>query len=124
VARTRGLSEAEIQARWDRVVELTFRGVSAAEIAHQLGITERTVFRIRRQRMVARCTPLRFTDDEIASAEQMLADGASIAEVARSLGRSPNTVNKRFRGRGWSKVQCAEFGALRWKALRLLGPEI
>jgi DNA-binding CsgD family transcriptional regulator len=124
VARTSGTSREQVAAREARVVELTFRGLSAADIAHQLGITERTVFRIRRRRMVARCTPLRFTDDEIATAEQMLADGASIAEVARSLGRRPATVNKRFRGRGWSKVQCAEFGALRWKALRLLGPDI
>lgn len=122
--RTKGMTDEQRTARDDRVVELTRRGVPVAEIAHQLGMAPRSVFRIRHQRCLAKPPPRRFTADEIATVETMLADGASLHEIARTLGRDPKTVNKRFRGRGWSKIQAAEFGALRWKALQLLGPEI
>lgn len=110
--RTTGLTEVEIQERWDRVVALTLRGVSAPDIAHQLGITERSVMRIRKNRMVAKPSPKRFTAEELATIEKMLDDGCSIAEAARTVGRIPQVVGKRFRGRGWTLAQASEWGAL------------
>jgi transposase-like protein len=111
VGRTKGLTNAEIEERWQRIVELSLRAVPAAEIAHQLGISERSVFRIRRQRLGPRTPRRGFTDEEVELVEAMLVDGASIAEIARTIGRCPATVRKRWPGRSWDKIACAEFGA-------------
>jgi DNA-binding NarL/FixJ family response regulator len=116
--RTKGLTNAEIEQRWRRIVELTLRGVPAHLIAEQLGISERSVFRIRRQRLGPRAPRRDFTDDEIAYVEAMLTDGASIAEIARTIGRCPATVNKRWPHRGWDKTACAEFAAFMHRIYR------
>jgi IS30 family transposase len=69
------------------------------------------VHRIRaRYGLSARVRPsTRYTDDEIARVESMLADGCSLAEVARTLGRNRQSVWRKFRGRGWTREQCAEW---------------
>lgn len=111
--RRHGDDARTIKARWDRVADLTRRGVPADDIAHQLGMHIRTVYRIRGKYGLNRVgAPRPFTDAELTTAQTMLDDGASIAEVARTLGRCPKSVWRKFPGRGWDATLCAEFGAL------------
>ncbi len=44
--------------------------------------------------------------------EQLLSEGASYREVARTTGRSSNTVARLFPFRGWSQSQGGKFGCL------------
>lgn len=95
-----------------RIVHLTRDGWSAAEIARELKITSRTVERTRVKMGVAQPPVRRLTADEVARIEVMLADGASIADVARSVGRSIDYLQRRFRGRGWTRSQAGQFAVL------------
>ncbi|MCU1418526.1 MAG: hypothetical protein JWP32_2700, partial [Schumannella sp.] len=48
----------------------------------------------------------------IARAETMLADGASVAEIERTLGRRPGALTRRFAGRGWSHAECGKYAMM------------
>lgn len=117
--RASSVTLEEMRDRWNRVAELSRRGVSAALIAEQLGITHRSVNRIK-ARQTGVETSRRFTAEEIARVEDMLSDGCSLSEIARTIGRSPGSVRKRWRGQGWTKSAGGELGALRYKALQQL----
>ncbi len=54
----------------------------------------------------------RVTPTERAHMEQLLSEGASYREVARTTGRSSNTVARLFPFRGWSQSQGGKFGCL------------
>lgn len=92
-----------------RVVALTRMGFSAADIAIATGMCTRTVSRIRVACGVSRTPTVPFTRDEMQTAMAMLDDGASIAEVARTLGRSKSGVGRAFPGRQWSRAQVNEY---------------
>jgi IS30 family transposase len=93
----------------DRVADLTCQGWSADQIAREVGIHPRTVTRVRRRTGVGGPVYPHYSDEELRIAEQMLADGASIADTARTLGREPTTLWKRYKGRGWSSEKTAEY---------------
>jgi len=97
---------------WDLVVELALQGCSTTVIADKLGISERQVQRIRVERHANATprTPL-LTDEDVARAGQMLDDGASYAEVQRTLGHTFETIARRFPGRGWTKAQIGEYNS-------------
>lgn len=58
--------------------------------------------------------------DLLRRATAMLDDGASQAEVIRSLeGASRRWVEKHFRGRGWTFKQAGEF-----RAMQMWGPQV
>lgn len=99
------LPPEEAAARDARIAELTLAGYSAAEIATQIGITARTVVRARSRTGASRpCNHNNYmTPAEMARAEALLDDGASLSEVARTLGRSTVTLSKWFPGRGWPR---------------------
>lgn len=107
------------EQRRDRIAELTRQGLTTREIAEIVGIHPRNVTMARKVRGLSQQqTP--FTDAEKAQADAMLADGASIVEVARTLNRSSHTIHRYFPGRGWSRAQMTEnIGMLR-KGCRLL----
>lgn len=106
VRREHGIASLEVRLHdWDKVVRMTLEGRSAPDIAAILGCTTRTVQRIRRKSGVARPAVAPMTEHEVARAEAMLADGASLSEVARTLGRGG--LHKRFKGRGWSSADGA-----------------
>lgn len=96
-----------------QVVTLTVAGYTAPRIASFLGVCVRTVQRIRIQEGVAQPPPVPFTEDEKRRAGQLLDDGASYEETARTIGRSVRPLRKHFPGRGWTREQCTEFGSLR-----------
>lgn len=105
------------RARLDRAVELTKSGWSAEQIAAELDVSPRAVHRYRTQAGITTPRPPELTVEQIATAERMLTDGASLLETARTLGCSIDRLYRRFKGRGWSKAQVAEHRT----AVRLLG---
>lgn len=85
----------------ERVRQLTSVGRSAADIAAALRISERTVVRYRRRVGIAKPVVEHMTVEQLARAEQLLDDGCSAAETARSVGVAPSTIRRRFPGRAW-----------------------
>lgn len=79
---------------WRRrqVVALTRQGRTAREIANAIGITPRSVVRHRAAAGISKPGPREFTARETLRAIELLEDGASYAEVARTLGRGPKAV--------------------------------
>lgn len=106
--------------RGERVKDMTLQGCTAADIAAAMQISERTVVRIRRRVGVARPAYPALTTGEIDTARLLLEDGASLAEAARTIGRSSDALAARFSGFGWTAQQCGAFtAALRyWRAER------
>jgi len=101
------------------VAKLTRQGWSAQQIADELNVTTRTVVRSRKRSGILGSPPQWMTDEELAIAERMLDDGASLTEVARTLDRHPTSIWKRFRGRGWTPAQTGQHNALRHLEARL-----
>lgn len=105
-----------------RILELNRAGWSDERIAVQLGICSRTVLRARHRNGI-RFEPKVLTAEELRRAEQMLDDGASYGELARTLGFTPAAFQRRFPGRSqWTRGgagrQLAEWNA----RLASLGP--
>lgn len=96
-----------------RVVDLSLQGLSVAEVARLTGFHRRTIERARARAGIAGPTPQSMDGQQIARAVQMLADGASYNEVARTLNVSVDQVRRRFPGRGWTKQQLGEYVAAR-----------
>ena len=105
--------------RDELIARLTREGHKTRDIAHRLGITERTVSRSRIRSGCAKPAQIPMSEDEISRAKQMLDDGASYAEVARTLGRYVTTFYKKFPGQGWSLEDTAAYNALRQREMKL-----
>lgn len=54
----------------------------------------------------------KLTEDEERRAAQLLDDGASMRETARTIGRSASVICRHFPGRGWTIAQVAEHASL------------
>lgn len=90
----------EMIERQLRIVELTRMGRSLVDIADIVGVSTRTVVRVRDAYNIRnRQSPQRFTSEEVEIAERLLEDGASFGEVARTLRRPQSTIFHRFKGR-------------------------
>ena len=103
--------EALLERR-QRVATMTRQGLSATEIATALRVTPRTVVRDRQATGCAKpcnAREKRLRSDELQRAEQLLNDGCSYADVARTLGRSPQAIRYHFPGRGWTFIQCGQY---------------
>ena len=97
----------------ERVAELTRQGLSAPVIAEMLGVSTRTVQRARQRAGVSQPASNPFSDDEKRRAQAMLDDGASMGEVARTLGRSRTPLLRCFgEYPRWTPAQIAEAAAL------------
>lgn len=98
------------------VVRLRRAGVSRETIAAHLGVSVRTVERdLRAAGVVAPHRPWTAADD--SRARELIADGCSLAEVARTLGRPRTVIRRHFPGRGWTQAQISEhLAALRMTA--------
>lgn len=91
------------------IIWLTKRGWSIPRIANHLGISERTVQRTRAKAGLCRPPNTPITVEQIARAGNLLDDGASYSEVARTIGCCWETVAKYWPGRSWSQRQVLEF---------------
>lgn len=99
------------ETRIDEVRRLTRAGLTAQQIADRVGCSKRQVGRDRRTLGIA--PPWQqLTDEQVQRAEELLDDGASNLEVARTIGCDERTIRRRFPGRGWTKQQAAEHSAL------------
>lgn len=92
--------------------------MSAVEIAVRLGCTERTVQRCRAGSGVAEPPPMPYGPEIRKQALDMLRDGCSYREVARTLGCSRRTVCKWWPGYAWSSAQVAAHAAVMRRARR------
>lgn len=100
---------------WRRrqVVTLTKQGWTANEIANAIGITQRSVVRHRTKAGISQPGPREFTGREVLRAIELLEDGASYCEVARTLGRDYKVVKKNVPGYPlWDKRKAAEAASL------------
>ena len=83
------------------ILRMTARRVSLAETAARFGCSERQVSVIRSQHGVARPARRPITTEELTRAEELLKDGCSYSEVARTLDRSTGVLRKHLPGYGW-----------------------
>lgn len=112
---------AAAQERREAVERMTREGATAARIAAALGTSEQVVARDRRTLGIA-TGPLvvKFTEAEYRAAKLLLDDGASYCEVARTLGRYPQTVERHLPGyRKRTRAESAQAAALGRELARL-----
>lgn len=98
--------------RRDRAIHLTAEGWTAQQIADNLGVTQRTVYRYRQTAGISQPKPPALSSGERDFARRLLLDGCSYNEVARTLGRSMDCVLRNFPGFGWDRRQINEFMAI------------
>jgi hypothetical protein len=111
-------TRAEIAERRERVAVLLRAGRSVRQVAEETGLSIQSVYGIRSAFREPDYRRRLYTPEEVARIEEMLADGASIAEIARTVGRGRKALWKRFRGRGWTREQVAEWHRLDHGILR------
>lgn len=99
------LSREAVAERRERVRQLSLSGHTAPQIAAELGITRFSVIRHRKALGIARTPAPRLTADQESRASALIEDGASIAEVARTIGCSHWAVKQRFPDAAWSHQQ-------------------
>ena len=107
------MDQADRAVRDERIVTMTREGLSASQIGAALGCTARTVTRVRARLdclVHEKARPL--TDAQLEAADQLLSDGCSIAEAARTVGASEMGLHRRFPGRAWNRAQISEYNAL------------
>jgi IS30 family transposase len=109
-----------IAERRERVAEMTRAGYIAEDIAATLGVTRRTVERDRVAAGVAQPYPPPMTEEQIRRVAELLDDGCSIAEAARTVGCSRRQVFRLFPGRGWTRQQIGQYRHWRAKAQKVL----
>lgn len=106
---------------FEAVVRMTKHGYSAAAIAAHLGTTKRSVQRWRHKAGLSQPTnnngPV--TQERLAEAKRLLDDGASRAEVQRTLHISQRTMREHFPGCGWSNDDALEFARAVQHAYRI-----
>lgn len=118
--RVRKANPASRAERRNMVAELTWEGWTLVEIAARLGVTTRTVGRDREKTKISRPAAKRWTEEEQRRAQELIDDGYSLMEVARTLGRHVNTIaDHGFKGQGWTPEQVGQFNALRTLRKRL-----
>jgi transposase len=95
--------------RRSRIVTLCRSGLTVREAAARVGVGISAVTQARREAGLAKPRPPRMSAEELARAKAMLDDGASYAEVARTLGRGRMAIARRFPGFGWSMAERDEY---------------
>ena len=96
----------------ERVVALTKQNYTAAQISAILGCAKRSVQRVRARAGIAQPAPRRLTDEQLAIADRLITDGASIAEAARTIGCGVNTLYRHFKGRGFTHSEIGQHSQL------------
>ncbi|QFG08913.1 helix-turn-helix DNA binding protein [Mycobacterium phage MalagasyRose] len=94
--------------QYERIIAATEAGQSHSEVAEIVGCTKRTVARVRQRAGLSHPPAPRITAAELARMHELLDDGASYAEVAATVGRSPVAVRRCCPGRGWNQEQVTE----------------
>lgn len=98
-----------IARRRAQIIELSRKGLTVGEICERVGVGHYTVVAVRKDAGISKPRAPRLTEEELARAEALLADGASYCEVGRTLGRSRQHIARLFPGVGWSMEERDEF---------------
>lgn len=98
----------------DLIAELLRAGLKHRMIAERVGCTVRAVQRVAQLNPELRrnATPVPLSGEELQTAREMLEDGASYVEVARTLKRSQRAIHKHFPNMGWTPRQAGEYSAM------------
>lgn len=95
-----------------RVKTLTKMGFSARMIAAELHIHADSVSRSRKRSGIALTRPAAMTPEQVQRMDEMLEDGVSYAEIARTFGFHQSSIARRLPNRGWTAQQAGELGAM------------
>lgn len=88
------------------VGRLTESGYFARQIADELGISPRSVTRIRASLGISQPLARRFSEEEHQQVLDMLEDGVSLPEIGRTIGRSSDVLWRRYKGMSQGKSLC------------------
>ena len=95
------------------ILRLHHRGLTARQIAERVGCTTKTVQRVRKANGLSRVVPatvgVPVSTERLEFAARLFDDGASRAEVRRSVGMGWGTLAKFFPGRAWTKAEASAF---------------
>lgn len=98
---------ANCLAKHPEILELVKEGLPAREIAQRVGVSPRTVSRVRNDAGLG--VPRRLaTENDKLRAKQLLEEGASYAEVSRTVGFGQKEVKRWFPGYTWTQQQRQE----------------
>lgn len=102
-----------------QIADLARRGFGTKQIADKLGVCTRSVQRIRDEHGCAVRKAPALTGSEILRATELLEDGASYAEVGRTIGRNPGNLARAIPGYKFDAQQAATVAALARRMYRL-----
>lgn len=98
--------------RWthikDDLLELP-PGTTTRQAAEQLGVSVRTINRLRRRLGIATGTCRMPTPEQLEYARQLLEDGASMTDAARSSGVEFQTLKRRWPDKVWTPSQVGQY---------------
>lgn len=98
------------QERMHSAKILTKEGYSLSEIAVRLGVSRRQVVTYRKEAGVTQPAYQPYTPEQLETAVNLLEDGASYAEVGRTIKRAPHHLRMKFPGYGWKADESGAFG--------------
>jgi DNA invertase Pin-like site-specific DNA recombinase len=102
-SRQRAVRDAEI------LTLLRSGRLTTERIADRCGVSKEVVQRVKKQAGLTNTgRRSRLTDEQREQARRLFEDGASQAEVARTLGCAPDQLKKAFPGRSWTVAQQIE----------------
>jgi DNA invertase Pin-like site-specific DNA recombinase len=113
----------------DLVRELSAEGLKDAAIAERIGVSSRTVLRIRKQLGLSAANPRtswRATPEWKEEVQRLLDEGWSVAEIIRHTGNTHCTIKRHFPDAGWDPQTSGSYALSIAKAnreLRRLGQE-
>jgi DNA-binding NarL/FixJ family response regulator len=109
-----------IAERNNTIIRLTKQGWTAQQIAEHVGLCTRSITRIRVATGIAQpFTGHPLTPQEHNTAQQLLNDGASYAEIGRTLGRSDKVIATHFPGQSqWRRGQGNQWRTMKAKLER------
>lgn len=100
----------EIEQREERIIACFREGWGNRRIAEHFNVTDRTVTRWRTQHDARKWTNRPHPPSERRRAEELLNEGASFSEAARTVGVSAKTIYRWFPERhAWTREQVAEY---------------
>jgi hypothetical protein len=107
-----GMTIARTVDRLLIVAEMEAQGRTLMETAERLGVTERTVSRLReRHRGYQKDYAKPLTDEQVAAYTALLDEGWSYAEIARTYHVTQLTLARRIPGRAWDRSEVGRFAA-------------
>lgn len=97
------------ESRDEQIRAATQAGESASIIAARHGISTRTVSRIRTRLGIAQTVPPPLTAAQHQRVQQLIEDGCSAREIARTIGCADATIRKHYPHAVWTRAEAMDF---------------